>query len=217
MTLRLHRKGRFRTWLGTRLGGDLELGDRIWRRVLHGLCAAVLLYYLLPEAFFVLAPKQVVLLAALVLVLLLEVLRHLAGLELPTIRPYERGRVASFAFFAIALVVAVLLFPLPIAAAVVLGTALVDPLAGELREAHVRRSIAWGVPIGSYALLAFAGLVLIGRWPLVESVLLALLVAPIAVAVERPKYGWVDDDLAMTLVPAVALYAVAVLGLGLPA
>ncbi|MGD0256314.1 MAG: hypothetical protein ABSB90_00305 [Thermoplasmata archaeon] len=216
MPLRLHRRGRFRSWLGARFGGDLELGDRIWRRVLHGLCAAILFYYLLPEEFFLFAPKEVVLVLALVAVLLLETLRHLAGLELPTIRPYEQRRVASFAFFAVAIVVAILLFPEPIAAAVVLGTALVDPLAGELRIARVRAAGLWAVPVAAYAGLAFVGLALIGRWPVLDSLGLALLAAPIAVAVERPKTRWVDDDLAMTFVPAVVLYVVAVLVLRLP-
>jgi len=40
--------------------------------------------------------------------------------------------------------------------------------------------------------------------------------APIAVAAERPKWPWVDDDLVMTLVPALFLYAAGVLALGLP-
>jgi hypothetical protein len=216
MTLRLHRSGRFRSWLGVRLGGDLELGDRIWRRILHGLCAAVLVYYLLPDGFFLVAPKEFVLLAALALVLVLEVLRHSVGLELPTIRPYEQKRVASFAFFAVALVLAVLLFPEPIGAAVVLGTALVDPLAGEMRVAGFRRLALWTVPSVAYVGLAFVGLQLVGHWPVVDSIGLALLAAPIAVAVERPKSHWVDDDLAMTFVPAIVLYAVGVLVLQLP-
>ncbi|MGA8275249.1 MAG: hypothetical protein WB789_05330 [Thermoplasmata archaeon] len=216
MNLRLHGRGRFRTWLGARLGGDLELGDRVWRRVLHGLCAAVLLYYLLPDGFFIVAPKEVVLVAALVAVLVLEGLRHLVGLELPTIRPYEQKRVASFAFFALAIVLAVLLFPEPIAAAVVLGTALVDPLVGEMRVAGFRRATLWAVPILAYAGLAFVGLQLVGRWPVLDAIGLAVLAAPIAVAVERPKSRWVDDDLAMTFVPAVVLYVVAVLVLRLP-
>jgi len=184
--------------------------------VLHGLCAAVLLYYLLPDGFFIVAPKEVVLVAALVAVLVLEGLRHLVGLELPTIRPYEQKRVASFAFFALAIVLAVLLFPEPIAAAVVLGTALVDPLVGEMRVAGFRRATLWAVPILAYAGLAFVGLQLVGRWPVLDAIGLAVLAAPIAVAVERPKSRWVDDDLAMTFVPAVVLYVVAVLMLRLP-
>jgi hypothetical protein len=217
MTLRLHRQGRFRAWLGGRFGGDVELGDRIWRRVLHGLCAVVLVYYVMPENFFLVAPKWAVLLAALAAVLLLEGLRHLAGLELPTIRPYEQHRVASFAFFAIALVAAVLLFPMPVGAAVVLGTALVDPLAGELRVRDSTREVQWGVPIVAYTGLAWLGLAGVGRWPAIPSVGLALVAAVLAVAVERPKGKWVDDDLLMTLVPAVALLALGVYVLHLPA
>lgn len=184
--------------------------------MLHALCAGVLLYYLVPDRFFVVAPKEVVLILALTAVLLLEVLRHLAGLELPTIRPYEDRWVASYAFFAVALVVAILLFPEPIAAAVVLGTALVDPLAGEMRVARFRPAALWVGPLIAYVGLAVVGLALIGRWPLLDSLGLAALAAPIAVGVERPKSRWVDDDLAMTFVPAVAIYVVAALLLGLP-
>ncbi len=57
---------------------------------------------------------------------------------------------------------------------------------------------------------------MLGRWPVLPSVALALLAAAIAVAVERPKVWWYDDDFAMTLVPALVLYAVAVLGFGFP-
>ncbi len=210
MTLRLHRRGRFRAWLGRRLGGDLELGDRVWRRVLHGLCAGVLFYYLLPPGFFVVVSKEVALVLALLFVLVLEVFRQFAGLELPTIRPYERDRVASFAFFAIAIVGAILIFPEPIAAAVVLGTALVDPLVGELRGARAGPVTLWVAPIVAYAVLAFVGLAFIGRAPLVESLGLAAIAAPIAVAVERPKSRWMDDDLVMTFVPALAMVAVLV-------
>ncbi len=217
MGWRLHTGGRFRTWLGARFGGDLALGDRLWRRILHGLGAVVLVYYALPNGFFVVLPKVDVLLLALAAVLVLEALRHLTGLDLPTLRDYERARIGSFAVFAVAIVTVILVFPEPIAAAVILGTALVDPLAGELRRREGARWIELGVPFAAYSLLAFAGLAAIGRWPPVDSAALAVLAGAIAVAVERPKVWWFDDDLAMTLVPAVALYLVGIVGLGLAA
>jgi hypothetical protein len=215
MTLRLHRSGRLRTWIGGRLGGDFALGDRVWRRILHGLCAVALVYYYLPAHFFLLVTNEVALLLALLLVLVLEVGRHIAGLELPTIRPYEQGRVASYAFFAIAIVAAILVLPEPIAAAVVLGTALVDPLVGELRVARATPAVLWGVPTLAYLLLAFVGLAVIGGWPVGISLGLAALAAPFAVAAERPTSRIVDDDLLMTFVPAVVM-VVAVLALRLP-
>jgi dolichol kinase len=216
MSLRLHRGGKFRGWLGARFGGDFALGDRLWRRILHAFAAVALVYYALPNDFFVLVPKEFVLLAALALVLLLEVLRHAVGLELPTIRPYEKDRLGSFAIFAVAIVAAILLFPLAIACAVVLGTAIVDPLAGELRGDPRYRRIDAVVPFLAYSALAFVGLAVLGRWAAVPSIGLALVAGGIAVAVERPKVWWVDDDLAMTLVPAVALFLIAVVALGVP-
>jgi len=216
MAPRLHRGGRFRAWLGSRLGGDFDLGDRVWRRLLHAAGAAVLLYYVIPVDFFVLVPKLYVLLAALAAVLLLELLRHLVHLELPTIRPYEARRIGSYAFYAVALVGAVVLFPEPIGAAVVLGTALVDPLAGELRASARGRRLSPAVPLAVYALLAFGGLAGIGRWPPADSAALAVLAAVVGVAAERPKIDWIDDDLTMTFLPAIALYLVGVIALGLP-
>ncbi|MGA8302095.1 MAG: hypothetical protein WA691_07870 [Thermoplasmata archaeon] len=216
MSLRLHRGGKFRRWLGARLGGDFELGDRVWRRALHMIGAVVLVYYALPTNFFVVAPKAYILLAALAAVLVVEGLRHAVGLELPTIRPYEKGRIGSFAIFGVAIVAAILIFPVPIASAVILGTAIVDPLAGELR-ANVRfRRIDALAPFALYAGLAFIGLAVLGRWAPLPSVPLAVIAAAIAVAVERPKVWWIDDDLAMTLVPAVALYLIAIVALGFP-
>lgn len=216
MARRLHWGGRFRRWLGARLGGDFALGDRVWRRTLHVIGAVALVYFALPTNFFVVLPKEYVLLAALAAVWVVEVLRHAVGLELPTIRPYEEGRLGSFAIFGTAIVIAILLFPLPIACAVVLGTAIVDPLAGELRRNPHYRPIDAVVPFGVYVGLAYLGLAVLGRWPALPSVGLAALAGAIAVAVERPNVWWYDDDFAMTLVPALVLYAAAVVELGFP-
>jgi hypothetical protein len=214
MAIRLHRGGRFRSWLGGQFGGGFELGDRLWRRALHVLAAIALLYYAIPTDFFVIAPKLYVLLAALAVVYGLEALRHFARLELPTIRPYEEGRIGSFALFGTAVVVSIVFFPLPIACAVVLGTAVADPIAGELRRDPRFRRVDALLPFAVYAALAFVGLAVLGRWPAPASLGLALLAGAIAVAVERPKVWWIDDDLVMTLVPAVVLYGLGVVALG---
>jgi hypothetical protein len=211
MDLRLHRRGRFRRWLGARFGHDEAWGDRLWRRIVHTVGAAVLLYYVFPNNFFIVAPKEYVLLAALAAALVLEGLRHAAGLELPTIRPYEERRIASFVWYSLALVGAILLFPFPIAVTVVLGTAFVDPLAGGLRESERRRRLYPAVPFALYAVLALIGLGAIGGWPFLLAIPLALVAAAVALAAEYPKIPWVDDDLAMTFAPALVLYGVGVL------
>lgn len=216
MGLRLHRGRRFRAWLGARLGGDHEVGDRAWRRILHGLGAAVLLYYAFPDGFFVIAPKREILLAVLAVVLAIEVGRLAFGLELPTIRPYETGRLGSYVFYSIALAGAVLLFPVAIAGAVVLGTALVDPVIGELRGRPTARRLYPALPFALYTALAVVGLYGIGHWPWLTSLALAPIAAALALASERPKLRWLDDDLTMTFVPALALYGLGVVVAGLP-
>ena len=217
VAVRLHRGGKFRGWLGARLGGDLELGDRAWRRILHAIGAVVLVYYPIPTNFFLVAPKEYILLAALGAVYVVEALRHLIGLQLPTIRPYEEGnRIGSFAIFGTAIVIAILVFPVPIACAVVLGTALVDPLAGEMRRHPRFRGWDLGVPFAAYWGLALIGLSPMGRWPLSPSIGLAALAAAIAIAVERPKVWWYDDDFGMALVPGAVLFVLGVTLLGLP-
>ncbi len=215
MGLRLHHDGRFRRWLGARFGRDEAFGDRLWRRCLHGVGAAILLYYAVPDGFFLVVPKAVVLLAALAVLGVLELLRFTIGLELPTIRAYEARRPASYLFYAVALVVTVLLFPRPVAAAAVLGTALVDPLVGELRSEARWARLETALPFAVYTVLATLALVVGGAWPVPWAVALALGAAAIALAVERRKHPWLDDDLTMTLAPALFLYGLGVVALGL--
>lgn len=205
---RLHGGGRFRGWLGAALGGDGERGDRALRRMLHGAGAVILLYYVFPPQLLVIVPNFVLPLLALSAIFVLEGLRLGGVIEIPTIRPYERRRLASYAYFAIALVLAVLLFPPPIAAAVVLGTSLVDPLIGELRRSEEYRPTYPWVPFALYIGLAYVAFVGLGAWPAAPALTLAALAAALALVSERPKWVLVDDDLAMTLVPAIAVYAI---------
>ena len=216
MPPRLHGRGRFRRWLGRELAGDEQLGDRAWRRVMHVLGGTVIVYYVIPTNFFVIAPTEDILLALLAIVFVLEALRHTIGLELPTVRPYEAHRVGSYVFYSAALVIAVLVFPKPIGAAVALGTAIVDPVVGELRQRGKPTSITVGVPLVVYFLLALTGLAGVGHWPIAVSAGLAAVAAPLGVAAERPKWTWMDDDLVMTVVPALFLFLVGVVVLGLP-
>ena len=204
MGVRLHRGGRWRRWLGARLGGDEALGDRVWRRVLHGAGAVVLVYYLVPTLLPP-VPNAVLALAVLLALLVVELLRLRGHLELPTIRPYERDRVGSYAYFALALVGAVLLLPRPVAVVVVLGTAIVDPVAGELRRAYGPGARATLLPLVTYAAIALPTLLWVGHWAPGWAVPAALASAALAVAVERPKPGVVDDDLAMTALPGLLL------------
>ncbi|MFZ0891786.1 MAG: hypothetical protein WB778_00110 [Thermoplasmata archaeon] len=206
MAIRLHRGGRLRRWLGTQLGGDPELGERVWRRILHLLGGLAVVYYLVPENFFVIIPKWGVLLLLVAAIVVIEALRHAVGLELPTIRSFEAHRIGSYAFYATALAIALLFFPEPIAVAVILGAAIVDPLIGELRlHPTIRRSYPFVAGI-VYVALAFPAFWLVGGWTVAASLLFAFVAAAIAITVEWPKRSWWDDDLTMILVPGVVLW-----------
>ena len=205
MPLKFHTGGSLRRWLGARFGGDFDLGDRVYRRLLHGIGAAILFYYVLPSHLIGWFTPADLLLLGLALVLVLEALRWTVGVELPTIREYERKRIASYTFYAVALVAAVLLFPRPVVFVVVLGTALVDPLIGELRLSDRWRGTYPWFPGVVYVLLGTTALLLGSHWPAFAAVTFSGIAAVVALAAERPKFPAVDDDLAMTLAPAVVL------------
>jgi len=92
---------------------------------------------------------------------------------------------------------------------VILVCAVVDPILGEFRRSAEWAS--WGPGVGAAAGLVLGASVLYGGTDLTlpAQLGLAALAAGVAVAVERPQIPWIDDDLVMTLVPAVVLWAVA--------
>lgn len=215
--MRLHRGGRFRSWLARRLGGSPEEGERALRRLLHLSGALALLYEPLPDRLGPI-PKSWALLIALGVVLGLEAGRRLGRLELPTIRPAEADRgIASFAFYAIGLTITLLLFPAAVASAAILVAAFADPLMGELR-ALGRRPHGRDLPVALAAALALAsvGLLAVGRWSVPGALLGGLVVAATALAVEGPRWHWFDDDLAMPIAGALALTLLLLLLPGLP-
>jgi hypothetical protein len=214
--IRLHTGGTFRRRLARAFGRDESAGDAVSRRVVHVAGALVLVYYPMPVDFFVVVPKEVALLLALAAMFALEIARLGFHAELPTIRGYEARRPASYLFYSVALVAAILLFPPPIAVAVILGTAIVDPLAGEMRGASLPLGRSLGVSFLVYTALATVALAGVGRWPWEAALGLGAFAAAVGVAVERWRFRWLDDDLTMTIVPAVALYAVGIVALGLP-
>jgi len=197
------------------LGGGPELGDRAWRRCLHAAGLAVLLYYVLPPNLFGI-PNADALLVALAAVLGLEAGRWAVGIELPTLRPHEESRPASFAYFAVGLVIAVLFFPEPVGVAVVAGAALVDPLIGELRRSSWRDRAYPALPIAVYAVIAAASFRWVGAMALPAAVLLGGLASVLAVAAEYPRLRYLDDDLLMVVVPGLVLTGLLALAPGLP-
>jgi hypothetical protein len=209
----LHRNARLRQWLGEKVAGDAAMGDLVWRRIVHMSGALVLLYFVFPGDFWVTPWPQtttVILLLLLEAGLFIELFRHLGYVDVPVIRPYERDRIAGYCWYAMGLTFAVLLFPEPVAVAVVLGAAFVDPLIGEFRRRGVPRAYS-GLAFGAYALMAGGSLYALGGWAALPAVVGALVAAAVALAVERLRAPFVDDDFTMPVVPGLVLLLVAML------
>ena len=213
MGLRLHRGGRTRAWLGKRMGGDEALGDRLWRRVLHVGGLVILLVYVVPSGTFGPVPVRAVPVILLAVLLVVEGFRWRGQVELPTIRPHERARMASYAYYGIALVLATLAFPEAVAVTVIVGSALIDPLLGELRLRPLGGAAVAIVGGIAYVALAVVCLHALTDLPLTTELGLGLLGAMLAVLVEGPGSVLpLDDDFAMVIVPGIVLALVVLFG-----
>ncbi len=123
-------------------------------------------------------------------------------------RAYERGRVASYAYFAVATGALLLLFPQPIAVPCLVGAALLDPVIGEFRS---RGRTRLGVILATTLGLAL--------FILLDWSILASSVATLAILTgELVTIPYLDDDFLMPILPALALTVLLAAGVGdLPA
>ncbi|MCI4334699.1 MAG: hypothetical protein L3K04_03615 [Thermoplasmata archaeon] len=193
--------------MGAWFAGDPTEGDRVYRRLLHVAAGISIIYYLVPVQILPGLSRAALLLIALLLVLSLEACRLAGWLVLPALRLHEERRPASFVYFGSAVVVALLVVPEAYAIVAIVGTALVDPLIGELRASPRGARAYPAVPLVVYAAIALPILSCLGGFPWASAAALAAAGALLAVAVESPQSRHLDDDLLMTLVPALGLWA----------
>jgi dolichol kinase len=178
------------------------------RRGFHVAGMIVLLLYALPRTLFGILPREDLLYLGLAAVAAMEALRWSGRLPLPAMRPLERRRPASFVYFAIGIAIVIVLFPEPVAIVAIGGAALIDPLIGEFRtRPRLAAAYPWapGIVYGAFAALV---LFLFGPSPLPWAIALGAGAAVVALLIERPRIWWLDDDLLMTVVPAIFLAAV---------
>lgn len=184
----------------------------IVRRGAHMSMALAPLYYALPVNLPYLGIHRwsvvVVFFSA---IMIFEVYRLRKGITFFGLRPHEKRQIASFAW-AVAGVAAVLwLCPHDIASAALIGMALVDPLAGEMRLAGVRDMTTVASTVLVYLVLCIVVLLAWDMRSAIDSLLLAALASFLAVGSERMKTPYVDDDFLMAVVPAAAMTVLALL------
>lgn len=178
----------------------------LFRRTIHCLLALAPAYYLLPEELPGVGwGRWVLLIGFFLIVSMVEVVRHLMGWTFFGLRPHERDQIASFVWAAAGVTIALWLFREDVATAAIIGMALVDPLAGELRRVRPGSALSLTVPLATYFVIAVSVLHLWGAMPVTHLVLAGALGAVTAVIAERAKTRYVDDDFLMILLPCLVM------------
>ncbi|UCE80842.1 MAG: hypothetical protein JSV94_06815 [Methanobacteriota archaeon] len=178
------------------------------RRFVHCLVALAPLYYLLPaEVPGIPIRRWHLLIAFFAAILLFEAVRLRKGFTFLGLRPHERNSIASFAWAASGITVALWLLPMEIATPVLVGMGFVDPLAGELRRLDKALSVQAFLPLLAYLLICIAALLAMTEEGLGPVLIVSCMGAIVAVGVERLDLPIVDDDFMMVIVPGSLMTA----------
>ncbi len=184
------------------------IDEQIYRRFNHTVAACFVVYFLFPQEIFGIYRGTFIILFWSI-VAAIEILRFKRGIKIIGLRDYEEKRIAGFVWFASGSCLLLGLYELDLVPQnFVIGTiimaAYTDPLIGESTK-------KWGDNIGIVSGLACSFVIyqiIIGGffYPIIGSI--------VAVAVEKPKIKWFDDDFAMQLFPILAMCILYSYGIG---
>ncbi len=179
---------------------EVTFNESHFRRANHTVGAASILYLWLPESFWG-VPKLVIPALSITIMTLGEIVRFKYGIVFKGLRSHEGSQISSFYWYALAVVLLLVLFPVEIAAPCIFLLAFVDPLAGETRNSG-RPLLAASSPflcfllgILIFAIFGYSGKLLV----------IAATASAIGVAAERLHIPKVDDDLLLPILPALYL------------
>lgn len=185
------------------LGMDRET---LVRRSVHCFIALAPIYFLIPDDLPVIGLRRWVLLIAFIAGIgVFDYWRRSKGIMFLGLRPHERKGIASYAWAAAGVTFVLWLITKDIATASLISMAFVDPLAGELRTRYGHKPLPILASVAAYFLLAFSVMALWGDRTVLQSGLLAILGAAIAIPSEMVKTKYIDDDFSMLVLPAVIM------------
>lgn len=180
----------------------MDLGF-VARKAVHICAPLFLVYYFLPTPLW---PggisRESGLLLALALAMAFELSRLVLGFRVPGMREYEAEQMSAGAWAAIALTFAFIFFPLEMAAPVIAGMAIVDPVISVLRRT---KWYPW-LPYLMHAVVMITALSLLLQLDL-RVVLISLATSAMAIAAEGIKTRYVDDDFLMIALPLIGMAA----------
>ena len=176
------------------------------RRLVHLCTPLFLVYYWLPEPLW---PggltREEALVIFLVVILIVEYVRLRMRWRIIGTRDYEYHRLSAAAWAALGMTIAFLFFPFQLAAPVLIGMAVVDPLCGELR--FHKSKLYPGLPVIVYFFLVLTVLSLAITLDY-RAVIAAALATPVAIFLEKQRWRWLDDDFSMIVGPLLVMAAV---------
>lgn len=176
----------------------------LFRRIFHMTAPIYLVYYLLPDVISGIS-KQLVLMIVFFSIIAFEAVRISRGMVFFGLKEYERKHISAFAWSALGMTLALLLFPMHLAVVGFLGLAFIDPLIGEI----FRTKNHWlhpNVPLFAYFAIAFAYLSLVAWYPPHVAATIAAVGSVVAIVSEYPQLRWVNDDFLIMMVPLIAMY-----------
>ena len=153
--------------------------------------------------------EHITLMAALLVVLIIEAIRLWRGITIVGHREHERKQISSFCWGFVSIIIILLFSPdienhaIAYAIPLIGGCALGDPWLGELRSYKVNPMLTF-----------ISGLaIVLALWLLCSHIFhtpwwYGLIGAPLAVAGEYIKLSWIDDNATMMLLPFIAILAI---------
>tara|TARA_B110000438_G_scaffold26510_1_gene25257 strand:- start:5307 stop:5900 length:594 start_codon:yes stop_codon:yes gene_type:complete len=175
------------------------INEHIYRRFNHTVAACFVIYFIFPE-YIIGIQREYYILIFWIIIATVEYLRLKQGLKVLGMRDYENNRIAGFVWFATGTCLILGLyeldiFPQSLAIATIIMAAFTDPLIGEANKKFGER---WGVGLGLVCSFLIYQL-------LIGVLFYAIIGSIIAIISEKPKIKWFDDDLAMQIIPIMAL------------
>ncbi|HKZ89619.1 MAG TPA: hypothetical protein VJ300_05090 [Thermoplasmata archaeon] len=178
-------------------------GASVFRRAFHIASPIFLGYYLLPVDLGLNVTRTNVTLLFLGTAWCIELTRIALGIPLFGMRPYEGNRVSAYAQGSMGLAFGIFVIRDPnIVVPVFIAMAWIDPLAALAR----RRKWSIAPVFVAYVALFLGTTTAMGAYLLPARILMAVVAATLALAVEGPRLPQIDDDLLMQVVPMVTLY-----------
>jgi len=181
---------------------SLDFDAHWYRRVFHAFGASFLLYYMLPDIYFVNILKMYIPPTIVIFAISLEVLRlkgYLSSSHFFGLRMYEKKRLGSYVFFAIGILLLLMFFPQQIAIPCILCACLADPIMGELRNIFNKK---YSNIIG-FIICMFFFMIVWYKADIYLFFLVSITGAFGAIVGETKKFWWLDDDFMIQILPAI--------------